>query len=208
MYCLSLGIKDFKEAKRLIKDFDIAEIRLDLCDFDRRQVKEIFASHDNLIATFRKKEGISPGYRISILKTAIVSGAKWVDIDMDTNSDEVIREIKDFADGYGAKTIISLHRSTSPPDISVMDKYIKKARSFNPALVKIIFYAFNDGDNAKVLSLYSRYQNIIAFNMGEKGKITRIKALESGAPFMYVAPEGHLTAPGQLTVNEVKDRNF
>ena len=189
-------------------DFDIAEIRLDLCDFDRRQVKEIFALHNNLIATFRKKEGISPGYRTSILKTAIVSGAKWVDIDMKVNDNEFIREMKDFADGYGAKTIISLHRSTSPPDISVMEEYIEKARSYSPALVKMVFYAYNDEDNDRVLSLYARYKNLLAFNMGEKGKITRIKSLESGAPFMYVAPENHLTAPGQLTIKEVKNRNF
>jgi len=204
-YCLSIGLKDFDKAIKVIQDYDMAEIRLDLCEFDRRQVKAIFASHNNLIATFRKNNRATDQYRLSILKTAIVSGAKWVDVDIDINDDKFIKDITDFALDYNIKIILSKHDYHKTPEINEINTYIQKSEKYKADLIKLVFFARNEQDNKRVLSLYANNKNILAFNMGNTGKPTRIKALELGAPFMYVALEGEKTASGQMTLKEIKN---
>lgn len=204
MYCVSIGIKDFKKAVNIISDYEMAEIRLDLCEFDRRQVKEIFASHKNLIATFRKSSRVNEKYRESILKTAIAHGAKWLDLDMESNDPDFIKEMKEFLKDYGCKLILSVHNYKETPEFSKIEQYIAKAKRYNPELIKLVFFSNSQKDNDTILKLYNKYDNIIAFNMGEIGKITRVKALERGAPFTYVAIDDKSTAPGQMTREQIK----
>jgi 3-dehydroquinate dehydratase-1 len=46
---------------------------------------------------------------------------------------------------------------------------------------------------------------LIAFAMGEAGKMTRLQALVLGAPFSYAAlSDRHLTAPGQFSATEME----
>ncbi len=204
MYCVSIGIKDFKKAVNIISDYEMAEIRLDLCEFDRRQVKEIFASHKNLIATFRKSSRVNEKYRESILKTAIAYGAKWLDLDMESNDPDFITEMKEFLKDYGCNLILSAHNYKETPDYSKIEQYITKAKRYDPELIKLVFFSNSQKDNDTILKLYDKYDNIIAFNMGEIGKITRVKALERGAPFTYVAIDDKSTAPGQMTREQIK----
>lgn len=204
MYCVSIGLKDFKNAANIISGYEMAEIRLDLCEFDRRQVKEIFASHNNLIATFRKNNRVDYKYRESILKTAIVHGAKWLDLDLESNDNGFINEMIDFLKDYNSKLILSIHNYNITPPFHEIEQYITKARNFNPDLIKLVFFSTDQKDNDTILKLYDKYDNIIAFNMGELGKITRIKSLELGAPFTYVAVDDKNTAPGQMTIEQIK----
>ena len=203
MYCVSIGIKDFKKALKVIDKYDMAEIRLDLCEFDRRQVKKIFSSHNNLIATYRKGRE-SSDYRDSIIKTAIAHGAKWLDLDMQYNDREYIVELKDFCSGYDTKLILSVHNYQETPPIEKITEYIKKANDLKADMIKLVFYSNSEEDNELILSLYKTNTNIVAFNMGEKGKITRGKSLELGAPFTYVALDDDATAPGQMTIDQIK----
>ena len=203
MYCVSIGLKDYKKALKSIGKYEMAEIRLDLCDFDRRQVKDIFSSHNNLIATYRKGQETSE-YRDSIIKTAIAYGAAWLDLDMDYNNIEYISGLKDFCSGYNTKLILSIHNYDITPPIEEIKAYIKKAKNLNADLIKLVFYSNSEADNERVLSLYKENANIIAFNMGELGKVTRIASIGLGAPFTYVALDGETTAPGQMTIAQTK----
>ncbi len=204
MFCASIGLKDFKTTIKTISNYEMAEIRLDICEFDRRQVKEIFKSHNNLIATFRRNKQSNDKYRESILKTAIAYGAKWLDLDLESNDQEFIEEMSDFSKNYGTKLIISIHNYNETPAFSTIEQFITSAKKYNPELIKTVFFSNSQKDNTTVLKLYDKYKNIIAFNMGEIGKITRIKSLELGAPFIYVAIDKNTTAPGQLTLEEIK----
>ena len=204
MYCASIGFKDFVKATEIISGYEIAEIRLDLCAFDRRQVKEIFSLHNNLIATFRKNNRIDEKYRESILKTAIAHGAAWVDMDLESNNPEFIKEMAIFAKDFNAKLILSVHNYQKTPELKTIENYISYADEYKPDLIKLVFFSNSTKDNTTVLKLYDKYQNIVAFNMGEIGKITRIKALELGAAFTYVAIDDKSTAPGQMTLQEIK----
>jgi len=56
-----------------------------------------------------------------------------------------------------------------------------------------------------VLSLYNNASklNLIAFSMGEYGKMSRILCLFFGSPYTYVSL-GKPIAPGQFSLDEIK----
>lgn len=204
MYCLSIGNQSAKKIIKIINDFEIAEIRLDLCDLDKSQITQVFSSHDNLIATFRKVENYSDKYRLKALKNAIKNGAKWIDVDMESNSKEFINEIDKIRIKYNIKLILSIHDYEKTPQLNKIEEFIYNGYYLKADLIKLAFFANSNMDNTKVLSLYERHDNILAFNMGEIGKETRIRALELGAPFTYVSLPEAKTAPGQMTKEEIK----
>lgn len=204
MYCVSIGIKDFNKAIEVIQDYEMAEIRLDLCDFSTIQVKEIFSSHENLIATYRKNREYRMEERENDIKVSIVRGAKWLDLDMEHNSNKDIKELKRYCNKHNTKLILSVHNYEKTPGKGEIEEYIDKAKSLGADIIKLVFYSNNEKDNDRVLSLYDNNNNIVAFNMGEIGKETRVKALILGAPFTYVALTGTQTAPGQMTIDDMK----
>ncbi len=77
-------------------------------------------------------------------------------------------------------------------------------------VIKIVTFANSWEDNLSILSLIpfakERRQKIIALCMGEKGKISRIFSPSLGAAWTYASPDrSRASAPGQLTVRELKD---
>jgi 3-dehydroquinate dehydratase I len=203
MYCLSTGSKNFNFVLAEIIKYEIAEIRLDLCEFDKKQIKMLFSSHSNLIATYRNSERISYNKKRNILKTAIKAGAKWVDLDFENNTHDFIIDFSNYAHDNGVKIIISKHDYNKVPDNEEIYSLVEQINKYQPDLIKLAFYSNSIEDNERVLALYSRYQNILAFNMGEKGKITRVKSLLFGSPFAYVRSEIDQTAAGQMTLQEM-----
>jgi len=204
MYCVSIGINDFDKAYKIIQNYEMAEIRLDLCMFNYKQIKKLFSSHDNLIVTYRgsgKKQGV---YRKSIIKTAILAGARWVDLDLQYNDREFIKSIRELTSKYNTALIISVHNYKETPNIYTIQEYIDLARNLKADLVKLVFQSNSIADNNKVLSLYKNNKNILAFTMGKIGKVTRAKALKLGAPFTYISLDGEATAPGQMTLEQIK----
>jgi 3-dehydroquinate dehydratase type I len=77
-------------------------------------------------------------------------------------------------------------------------------------VIKIVPFARSWEDNLTILSLIpfakARKQEIVAFCMGEKGKISRIYSPFLGAAWTYASlDQGRASAPGQLTVRELTD---
>ncbi len=80
----------------------------------------------------------------------------------------------------------------------------------SPDMVKVVTFAKNPEDNLPLLSLIpyarKRRQKVVAFCMGEKGRMSRIFAPWLGSAWTYAAlSKGKTSAPGQLTVREMKD---
>jgi 3-dehydroquinate dehydratase type I len=76
-------------------------------------------------------------------------------------------------------------------------------------VVKIVPFARSWEDNLSILSMIPfakrRRQKIVAFCMGEKGKISRIFSSFLGAAWTYASlSKAKASAPGQMTVDEVK----
>ena len=71
--------------------------------------------------------------------------------------------------------------------------------------IKIVTNAKSTDDSTRVLELYSKTDKIslIAFAMGDHGRISRILSLYLGSPYTYVSL-GKPVAPGQFSVDEIK----
>lgn len=203
MYCLSTGNSDYESLIEEIKLFDMAEIRLDLCNLNSDQIKKVFSIHKNLLATFRKNINNTEHQRFVSLKNAILSGAKWIDIDYRTETKQFIEKFITIAKDQKVNIILSYHDFEKTPSEEFIHKIYTKIKNLSPTLIKLVFYSNSDNDNEIVLNLYSKYKDILAFNMGERGKRTRIECIRRGAPFTFVKSEMEQTAEGQMTLKEI-----
>lgn len=203
MYCLSTGNSDYESLIEEIKLFDMAEIRMDLCNLNSDQIKKVFSIHKNLLATFRKNINNTEHQRFVSLKNAILSGAKWIDIDYRTETKQFIEKFITIAKDQKVNIIISYHDFEKTPSEEFIHKIYTKIKNLSPTLIKLVFYSNSDNDNEIVLSLYSKYKDILAFNMGDRGKRTRIECIRKGAPFTFVKSEMEQTAEGQMTLKEI-----
>ena len=70
--------------------------------------------------------------------------------------------------------------------------------------VKIVTMAKSITDGSRILSLYNNNDaKLIAFSMGNYGRMSRLLCLLLGCPYTYVSL-GKPIAPGQFSVDEVK----
>jgi 3-dehydroquinate dehydratase-1 len=70
--------------------------------------------------------------------------------------------------------------------------------------IKIVTTAKSIEDSTRVLQLYNKKGkiNLIAFSMGDPGRMSRILSLYLGSPYTYVSL-GKPIAPGQFSVDEI-----
>jgi 3-dehydroquinate dehydratase-1 len=203
MLCRSIAAIGFENIKESIKGAEMAEIRLEKSTLTISQVKELFASHPNLVATCRP-DGLNNSQRKEILAAAIDGGAQWIDLEIESEED-YCGELASFAKSKGCKVIISYHNYDVTPDSVALAKIITDALGKQADLVKIAAQVNSISDNARLLSLYGQATPLLAIGMGELGKITRLAALKLGAPFTFVSWEnGKETAPGQIQEKDMK----
>jgi 3-dehydroquinate dehydratase/shikimate dehydrogenase len=133
--------------------------------------------------------------RIMVLRTAIVEGADFVDIEED---------IADKIPRYGkTKRIISYHNFRETPDD--LEKIRDRMLKCDPDIIKITTMANRPTDNIRVLKLAANAKvPTIAFCMGEIGMPSRILCRKFGAPFTYASFNSErLLAPGQLSYKDM-----
>jgi len=203
MLCVSVAKSDKNLVIETIKKHKMAEVRLDaLNTVTKTTVKEIFSSHNNLIATFRPGK-INEKERINLLIEAVNFGAKFVDIEIETDF-ESIAKIEKATKNNDCKLIISYHNYKETPNTDKLMNIVEKCKKLNADIVKIATFINKEEDNSTIISLYSIYKNIVAIGMGEKGKITRIASVLCGSPFTFVSENNNKTAPGQIDINTFK----
>jgi 3-dehydroquinate dehydratase-1 len=198
MICVSLANKSFSECLITVRKEQMVEVRMDLLDLDIVQVRQLFSSSGNLIATFRK--GASPdSKRFEYLAEAIDSGAAWVDIDLLT--DESFRqELINKAHEKHCQVIVSYHNfSLTPPYIDLVE-IARQCMVKGGTMAKIACQVNSRRDMINLLALYDLDMKLIAIGMGPMGRITRIVAPFLGAEFTYASLEpGSEAAPGQIS---------
>jgi 3-dehydroquinate dehydratase type I len=176
---------------------------LDLTCFKTEEIKKLFSQHNKLIATHRPDKH-SDEERMKNLKTAIKAGAKYLDLEYESN-ENYRKELISFAHGNNCDVIISYHNYKFTPDSEVLKIILKNCFDFGADIAKIVTTAITNIDNSKILSLYNYPGRIIAFCMGNMGKITRIIAPFMGAEFTYAAmDEGEATAAGQIKYSDIR----
>lgn len=204
--CTSIQEKDFKKCINMLNHYDFAEIRNDLCGFNKEQIAELTLRHPNIIMT----ERYNSSQDNFALKTAILNGVKYIDMEIEYPQKD-FEEIRELASKHECKLIVSYHNYTGTPNLDELKSIVLKCASLGADIVKIVTTANNISDASRTLELY-KYKllpkgSLVAFCMGDAGKFTRYISLFMGAPYSYAAPNDNNnclpTASGQYTVNEL-----
>ena len=195
--------------KKALKKSDYAEIRFDF--LKPGQVPEALELSKKYlkktVCTLRPKfEGgkISgtEKERISIIKLIAEYNPHLIDVEFNTLKKEksLFRYIKKTK----TDILVSWHDFKKTPDINFLEKRFRQMSKFS-SFVKIVTTAKGVSDASRILSLYGvvKKTRLIAFAMGDLGRISRILCLYLGSPFTYVSL-GKAIAPGQFSLAEVK----
>ncbi|MFI5329976.1 MAG: type I 3-dehydroquinate dehydratase [Desulfobaccales bacterium] len=186
------------------------ELRLDY--LEQPDLTRLFRTHPGpVIATNRlAAEGGhwsgGEAERRALLEEALALGADFLDLEL--AADPAWR--RDLWQRKGeAKIILSWHDFSGTPDTAGLEATFQKMLAQEADVIKMVALARQPEDNLRLLSLIPKAQaagrEIIAFCMGPAGKWSRITAPLLGS-FLTFAPftKKGVSAPGQLTVNEVK----
>lgn len=211
--CTSIAEKSPTKLKQTLKialkKSDYVEMRLDFLKPENipQVLESLKHTLDRAVCTLRPKneggkfEG-NERERKSILKLIAEYNPFLLDVEFNTikkdkNLFEYLRKSK-------TPLLISEHDFKKTPTLSELLKKIKQMSKFSKN-IKIVTTAKNTDDSTRVLQLYSKKGkiNLIAFAMGDAGRISRILSLYLGSPYTYVSL-GRPVAPGQFSVDEVK----
>lgn len=135
--------------------------------------------------------------RVMALRTAIVNGADYVDIELD-----IAKSIPRYGN---TQRIISYHNFDETP--ANLEDIHHQMSQLDPDIIKIATMANNPIDNVRALRL-SRNSDIptVAFCMGEMGTPSRILSGRAGAPFTYATiGEDKKIAPGMLSYQQMNE---
>jgi 3-dehydroquinate dehydratase type I len=188
------------------------EIRLDFLEDPAPDLQKLFRSLPGpVIATNRlaaeggRWQGTEVG-RLDLLAQALDLGVTCLDVEL--AADAGFR--REIAARRGAtKLILSWHDFAGTPDAARLEAVLDEMLAAEADVVKLVALANEPADNLRMLSLIPRAQaagkDVIAFCMGPWGKWSRLAAplLGSWLTFAPFSKQG-ASAPGQLTVNDVK----
>jgi len=105
----------------------------------------------------------------------------------------------------GSTCIVSYHGFYQTPSEGRLYELWKQCKRTGAQIIKLVFEAKALEDNKKLLFLYGFDSQLIAFNMGELGKESRVYAALQGVQMIYLAPDGFMPlVAGQLTMSEWK----
>lgn len=183
----------------------MVELRLDFLS-KAPDFKRLFEKKPaSILATIRRKSdgGKFSGTeeeRITLIRTAIVSGADWVDLEED-----IFSKVPRFGK---CKRIASYHNFSETPS-DLMGIY-QRMCALDADVVKIACMAKTPDDVWKILELYKNAPKpTVAFCMGEMGLPSRIIGAKLGAPFTYCGfnPD-RLIAPGLPSLKQLRSLFF
>jgi len=145
--------------------------------------------------------------RVEVLLQGIARGVSCIDIEFSTP--EPLRErVMSQAKKSGIAVLMSHHDFSLTPSIEVLTDMAKRLVGAGCDLAKIVTFAGDRKDALRILDFLAQVQDevavpLIAFAMGDAGRITRIAAPVFGSPIVYAAA-GEATAPGQFDVATMK----
>jgi 3-dehydroquinate dehydratase I len=198
-----------KNLKEALKKSDYAEVRFDFLKTNEipKTLEIIKEDIKKVVCTLRPKleggkfEG-SEKERIAILK--LIAEYNPFLLDVEFNTIKKNKEFVKYLKTTKAKLLISWHDFKKTPKFSELTNKMNQMAKFSNT-VKIVTTAKSTDDSTRILQMYSKSgkTNLIAFAMGDSGKISRILCLYLGSPYTYVSL-GKPVAPGQFSVDEMK----
>lgn len=211
--CVSIGVfsvaKLVSEMKRALRKSDYAELRLDFLNPSQipdclNLVKPYLR---RCICTLRPKSegGKFPGTekeRIAILKLIAEYDPHLLDVEYNTLRKN--KGLYQYLKRSGTNILVSWHDFARTPTDKSLRSMTKKMSKFSRN-IKIVTTAKTIGDTLRVLNLYKGNlpkTNLIAFAMGDYGRMSRILCTRLGSPYTYVSL-GKPVAPGQFSLDEM-----
>lgn len=195
--------------KQALKKSDYAEVRFDFLKTEDipQTLENIKDDLKKVVCTLRPKpeggkfEG-SEKERVAILKLIAEYNPFLLDVEFDTIKKN--KELAKYLKSTKTRLLISWHDFKKTPKFSELKNKMSQMSKFSNN-VKIVTTAKSAKDSTTTLQLYSQNKknNLIAFAMGDNGRLSRILCLYLGSPYTYVSL-GKPIAPGQFSVDEVK----
>ena len=211
--CVSIAEKTPKKLKqtltKALKKSDYAEIRFDFLNPNTipEALHLIRRDLGKCVSTLRPirdggKFSGSEKNRVSIIKLIAEYDPFLLDIEYDTLRKN--KNLQQYLKNTGTHTLVSWHNFKQTPTASVLKKKLSEMRKFS-SNIKIVTMAKSIKDGSRILSLYNNSKNVklIAFSMGNFGRMSRLLCLLLGSPYTYVSL-GKPIAPGQFSLDEVK----
>jgi 3-dehydroquinate dehydratase type I len=194
---------DFDKCVKTIEKVPVAEIRLDMTEFNMEQIDKIFRLPKKLIATVRPGK-YSQEDQMAKLKAAIDAGAGYIDLEYEA-PEAYKKELLDYAHQRNTDVIISYHNFEETPEPEELIKIIRDCFAQGADVAKTATMVKTNKDNAKIMSVCNEPGRKIAFGMGEMGTLTRVIAPFLGAEFTFASmDDGLATAPGQIPFSKIK----
>ncbi len=156
------------------------------------------------IATCRRVEG---GGRLAgdiarelfWLIAARAAGCAWCDVEIETLRELPDQSVREYA--VPPRVLLSVHDFARTP---ALPKSLNARVRGEADAVKIAAQAQHLSDGLRLLKLARKSRNFVAVPMGEVGLPLRILALREGSALAY-APVGEATAPGQVSLQAMKE---
>ena len=211
--CVSIAEKTPNKVNQVLKialkKSDYAEIRFDFLKIEQipTTLNLIKKNLNKTVCTLRPKneggqfEG-SEKERIRILKLIAEYNPFLLDVEFNTLKKN--SELTKYLKTTKTKILVSWHDFKKTPNSTELKKKLTSMGKFSQN-IKIVSTAKSTDDSTRMLELYSKKgkRNLIAFSMGDNGRISRILCLYLGSPFTYVSL-GKPVASGQFNVDEVR----
>ncbi len=187
---------------------DIIELRLDYMHYANEKINvERLLKYCELpkIVTVRHKDEAgrfigTEKKRVNYLLEAIALGAEYVDIELN-HYHELPRE--------KTQIIVSYHNFENTPS-RLVELIYRKILGRNPDIAKIATIANSIDDSVRMLGLVAQAKhegrNIIGICMGEEGTMTRVHGPAFGGYLTFASLDGNSSAPGQLSVGQIRQR--
>jgi 3-dehydroquinate dehydratase / shikimate dehydrogenase len=132
------------------------------------------------------------------LMQARAAGCQWCDVEVETLRELPEQSLRGFA--VPEKVLLSIHDFRRTPGFP---RKITVRVSSGVHGIKVAGMARSIGDSIRLLRLARGSSRVLPVPMGEIGLPARILALREGSPLAY-APAGEATAPGQVSLLELK----
>ena len=197
-----------KDVKRVGKNADLIEIRLDYRDEPLDLAGIVEASKLPLIGTNRRPDQGDKAYepeqkRVRLLREAVKAGFAYVDLASTTEDiEKVVNDLKKDR----AIIIASYHDFKSPLDTPRLEAKYSELISTGCDVVKIIGWTDSIEDNLPYIKFNNEHPGNVSFGMGEKGVTSRILAPMSGALYTYASlDEGKELGPGQIPLRHLRE---
>jgi 3-dehydroquinate dehydratase type I len=218
MICISIVPGTNEEALSLLGKAlpaaDLVELRIDRIEKPDLPML-LYTGRKRILVTNRRGEegGFFAGCedeRMAPLHEAVDLGAGSVDIEARTGPGAVSDLAKAIrAKGGKTRLIVSHHDMQGTPTQRTLERRLKACRLLGADIVKIVTLANAMEDNLRVLEIIPQAlklgQDIVAFCMGQRGRLSRVAAPLLGSCISYASlEEGAESAPGQLTADQMK----